>query len=1100
MDERIQPNKRDRGIALLFVCFALLLLSVIGLGMMYSANMETAINANYRDKQSALYAAIAGLQEARERIRYPYDITPPSIMPSLGAANVIYIVANSNVTPWDSTNASGYFDTELCQEHILNLHGTPGVPCPGPYSTATPLWYQVFNDSTTYASGTSWNLTNPLDLKWVRIALKSNNMTPVPVNGDITNGDQACWDGAHQISTPSTYTAGCQPIGGVVSVTVVTTGGGYTSTGPQIMFTGGGGSGASATPNMVAQTTGVVASITVTTGGSGYTSIPTVIISNPITGVTATAVATTSSTPTASVTGGIVTGVTLSAGGSYNSMANPPTITFTPVNGGSGASATAVLTTSSSGNSVGSVTLTNVGSNYTSPPTVSFTTGGNGAAATVSLNTSGPASIASIDVSQGDYCYTGSDLPVITITGTATTSATVTANLEGSMKCIHNVTVNTSPKCGSKLISPTYVPPDQKSNVTLSVGDSSFYGTLYVSTGGSPADDKTPSSFSVQAPGYNAAYTGNPLSNAPIKLTTGAFSDCSNVTVNAYAGYRLSSITVSNHGSYTTAPSVKVTGGIGTTAPTLTPHFGYGLGTVTVTAGGNYGNAPNVTFTPTDGNGSGATGTANLNDVFVVSSVIPGATGSGYLAAPTVTFNCTSPCSGSGATGTAIWNPQTTNTYSVASINLSNPNMGGSGYDPSSPPTVTISGGGGSGATAIAVMTTANTGTYYVYSVTVNTAVNGFSGSGYTSNPTVTFCGTDTAGVNGCPTTGLQGAGATGTAQVSGGNKFGQVYVLTAFAQTKTGARAMVQQEMATPVLGFALGGALTLDGPNPILGQLASSQNFVISGTDANSCNEAQQPDHPAVDGYDDPNANPPTQSVTDITNALPRPGNITGQGGCSTCSPPVPSVQNGFASLGETMTTTDGLYGLLGALQMSATQYYTNSTVGSFNPLTTTKTSVTFVDGSVTLGHSGQNNNSCAVPSGYTNKDAGCGILVVTGTLSMDGNFSWYGLILVVGDGVMSYSGGGNGNIVGSILESTIWSNSITNACPGPGNVDPAQGTRYLCNQIQSPSMTWNGGGGNGIKYDHCWSTDLMSGVPFTPPPSTRPGKILSFRILPY
>ena len=85
---------------MLVALFALLLLSVVGLGMMYSTNMETAINSNYRDKQKAMYAAMAGLQEARDRLR-PYDLTQavptgrivaPSALPSLSAGDVIYII------------------------------------------------------------------------------------------------------------------------------------------------------------------------------------------------------------------------------------------------------------------------------------------------------------------------------------------------------------------------------------------------------------------------------------------------------------------------------------------------------------------------------------------------------------------------------------------------------------------------------------------------------------------------------------------------------------------------------------------------------------------------------------------------------------------------------------------------------------------------------------------------------------------------------------------------------------------------------------------------------------------------------------------------
>src|SRR5215471_20204041 len=92
-------EKNERGMAMLIVLFALLLLSVIGLGMMYSTNMETSINSNYRDKQVAFYAAMAGMQEGRERIKYvngSYNIQPPQALPSTSAANVIYIVSDAS--------------------------------------------------------------------------------------------------------------------------------------------------------------------------------------------------------------------------------------------------------------------------------------------------------------------------------------------------------------------------------------------------------------------------------------------------------------------------------------------------------------------------------------------------------------------------------------------------------------------------------------------------------------------------------------------------------------------------------------------------------------------------------------------------------------------------------------------------------------------------------------------------------------------------------------------------------------------------------------------------------------------------------------------
>src|SRR5438552_6153577 len=123
-------ERQERGIALLLVLFTMLLLSVIGLGMMYSTNMESSINSNYRDKQTAFYAALAGLQEARDRIQpATHNIVAPTQLPSTMAANVIYIVSNlTTVKPWLTSNR--YLDSELCQEKVLSIPvGTPGVPC-----------------------------------------------------------------------------------------------------------------------------------------------------------------------------------------------------------------------------------------------------------------------------------------------------------------------------------------------------------------------------------------------------------------------------------------------------------------------------------------------------------------------------------------------------------------------------------------------------------------------------------------------------------------------------------------------------------------------------------------------------------------------------------------------------------------------------------------------------------------------------------------------------------------------------------------------------------------------------------------------------------
>jgi Tfp pilus assembly protein PilX len=62
-------KSQERGIALLLTIFGLLLLTAIAAAMMFSSDTETSIAVNYRDKNSGTYAALSGLQEARDRLQ-----------------------------------------------------------------------------------------------------------------------------------------------------------------------------------------------------------------------------------------------------------------------------------------------------------------------------------------------------------------------------------------------------------------------------------------------------------------------------------------------------------------------------------------------------------------------------------------------------------------------------------------------------------------------------------------------------------------------------------------------------------------------------------------------------------------------------------------------------------------------------------------------------------------------------------------------------------------------------------------------------------------------------------------------------------------------
>src|SRR5205085_9725704 len=135
-------NHSERGIAMLVVLFALILVSAIGLAMMFSMNSETGVNSGFRQSNLSYFAARSGVEEMRDRMRIPVasggisDILPA--VPIGLAGSVVYLtnpLGSETVAPWDSTNP--YFDDELCHQTannsatgIVNSPADPSKPCP----------------------------------------------------------------------------------------------------------------------------------------------------------------------------------------------------------------------------------------------------------------------------------------------------------------------------------------------------------------------------------------------------------------------------------------------------------------------------------------------------------------------------------------------------------------------------------------------------------------------------------------------------------------------------------------------------------------------------------------------------------------------------------------------------------------------------------------------------------------------------------------------------------------------------------------------------------------------------------------------------------
>lgn len=214
----MKHRRNQRGVALIMCLFALMLLSGVGLGMMYMADTETTINRNYRDSQQAYFAAMAGLQEVRERIgpsaAVGRAIIPPSTMPGGGiSTGVFYVlnwgngVAKSAIHPW--TADTTYFDTEFCHENFRNAADTAnlvtatavGAPC-GAVPSGTPTYI----DSTMPAYVSDLNANLPY--RWVRITRKANNSAApyYVISSSSANNVPICWDGTRQLPAPAGYT------------------------------------------------------------------------------------------------------------------------------------------------------------------------------------------------------------------------------------------------------------------------------------------------------------------------------------------------------------------------------------------------------------------------------------------------------------------------------------------------------------------------------------------------------------------------------------------------------------------------------------------------------------------------------------------------------------------------------------------------------------------------------------------------------------------------------------------------------------------------------------------------------------------------------
>jgi hypothetical protein len=192
--------------ALILVLLALLLLSAVGLGMIYMSATETSINTNYKDTQLAFFAMRGGLEEMRDRMR-SNSVSPiaiPAAMP--GSPNsILYIVnpsgASDSVLP--ATYGNTYFDDEFCHESFVGstvAYVAPGTPCPAAGAPPAGSLAPFVASASPYT-----NTPSSLKYKWVRITLKQNGTFPnALVDSTQPAVSQVCWNSASAQEVVST--------------------------------------------------------------------------------------------------------------------------------------------------------------------------------------------------------------------------------------------------------------------------------------------------------------------------------------------------------------------------------------------------------------------------------------------------------------------------------------------------------------------------------------------------------------------------------------------------------------------------------------------------------------------------------------------------------------------------------------------------------------------------------------------------------------------------------------------------------------------------------------------------------------------------------
>ena len=256
------------------------------------------------------------------------------------------------------------------------------------------------------------------------------------------------------------------------------------------------------------------------------------------------------------------------------------------------------------------------------------------------------------------------------------------------------------------------------------------------------------------------------------------------------------------------------------------------------------------------------------------------------------------------------------------------------------------------------------------------------------------------------------------------------VYVLTALAVTPSGSRRMVQVEVGQDTFQFTAPSALTIDGSGNSF-TTGTSAGFGVNGNDTPGCGVTTTGANVPAIGV--PSTTEQGTVISQIASAVNNNKKKEGQYQSGTNT--TPDVLNVSSLLPTTMQSSSSLQDLMSTIKGDVTQPVINgiktpATDSSFtSPGTAANPQIIYVNGDLTLS------------GNFT----GYGILVVTGTFTAKGSTQWNGLVFVVGKGIYVDKGTNSYNgamIVANTTGTTLGATSMDVSGGGNGGVQYSSG----------------------------------------------------------